>query len=130
MTTFTELFRLIGGIDSIWAVLFIFLMYHTFKDNKDSIRDYKKDADEENEYLRNELRSERERSDVREQRSIERGEKLVEEMRGISRTLEKIDANQERLAEGQKRTTKDLERLQADVDKMKDAFGKRGDRSG
>jgi len=128
MATFSELFRLIGGIDSVWAILFIFLMYHTFKNNTDSIRDYRKDADEENDYLRSELRAERERSDVRELRSIERGEKLVEEMRSISRTLERIDANQERLAEGQKRTTKDLERLQADVDKMKDVFSKRGEK--
>ena len=128
MATFSELFRLIGGIDSVWAILFIFLMYHTFKNNTDSIRDYRKDADEENDYLRSELRAERERSDVRELRSIERGEKLVEEMISISRTLERIDANQERLAEGQKRTTKDLERLQADVDKMKDVFSKRGEK--
>ena len=125
MTGFVELFRLIGGVESIWAVLFIFLMYYTYKNNNDSIKDYKQDADESVEFLKNELRIERERSDLREERSVERGEKLVEEMRGISRTLERIDASQERLAEGQKRTAKELERLQLDMDKVKEHISTR-----
>lgn len=124
MTVLGELFRVIGGVESVWAILFIFLMYYTFKNNIESIKDYKNDADEQAEYLRAELQRERERSDVREERSVERGEKLVEEMRSISRTLERIDANQEMLAEGQKRTTKELERLQADVDKVKEVLSK------
>ena len=124
MTALGELFRVIGGVESIWAILFIFLMYYTFKNNVESIKDYKNDADEQADYLRAELQRERERSDVREERSVERGEKLVEEMRSISKTLERIDANQEMLAEGQKRTTKELERLQADVDKVKEVLSK------
>lgn len=120
MTGLGELFRMIGGVESIWAVLFIFLMYYTYKNNNESIKNYQQDADESVEFLKNELRIERERSDLREERSVERGEKLVEEMRGISRTLERIDASQERLAEGQKRTAKELERLQLDMDKVKE----------
>ena len=118
MITLTELFRLIGGGQSVFAVLLIFFLYYTFKNSNDSIKEYKEDADESTQFLKDELKAERERSDARESRHIA-------QLEAISRTLERIDSNQEKIAEGQKRTAKELERLQNDVDKVKEYISRK-----
>lgn len=118
MIGLSEFIRLVGGGQSVFAILFMFLMYYTYKNQQDSIREYKEDADESMQFMKDELRAERERSDTREARHLE-------QLTAISKTLEKIDSNQEKIAEGQKRTAKELERLQNDVDKVKEYISRK-----